>query len=247
MNTLPRCGSFVRLPLAALGLFTALSLAATTQVVVPNNLANTEGNSSSTDLFNTQARQMTQVYSASEFGIPAGSSGLVTSVSFRLDGNTAQSFSGFWPFIGITLSTTPHSPDSLSPIVVNNGGADSVSVFSSSLFVRATNIIGSPRFFEVQMPFTTPFWYDPAKGNLSMYISSPFGGPANLVLDAQDSVGDGVGRVYGPDGQVSGTVDSLGMVTQFGMTIVPEPTPFLLLTLGVGTLFLFRRRTIRSK
>ena len=210
--------------------------------VVPSAQANVEGNSSSADLFTTSARQMTQVYSASEFGFSPGASGLVTSVAFRFDGSTAQSFNGLWPFLGITLSTTTQSPDLLSPIFVNNGGADSVQVFAGSFFIRGTNTGIFPRTFEVQIPFSTPFWYDPSRGNLSMYISSPFSGPAGLILDAHDSPGDAIGRVFGPDGQVSGTVDTLGLITRFGITEVPEPGAGMLLILGLFTAAALSRR-----
>jgi len=185
-----------------------------------------------------------QVYSAADFGLPPGASGLVTSVAFRLDGASGQSFSGFWPGATIFLSTTTRTPDSLSTAFVDNVGPDSVLAFSGSFVMRATNTSLFPRSFEVQVPFATPFWYDPAKGNLSMYFAT-LGGPANLVFDAQDSLGDGVGRVFGPNGAVSGTVDSLGFVTRFGMAVVPEPSMISLAILAVALIGLSRPRLFR--
>jgi hypothetical protein len=209
--------------------------AQSTFYVSPIGYANVEGNSSTTNLFSTGFSQFQQVYSASEFDIPAGASGLVTSVAFRIDGAAGQSFSGFWPGASISLSTTPNSPSALSPVYANNGSANSVQVFSGPFLIRATNTSLFPRSFEVQISFSTPFWYDPSLGNLSMYIGS-LAGPANLVLDAQDSFGDGVGRVYGSDGSGMGTVDSLGVMTRFGMMVIPEPSVISLFIIAFATL-----------
>lgn len=222
------------------------ALAQGTFRVVPPGLANVEGNSSSSDLFTTSSRQMVQVYSASEFGLSPGSSGLVTSVAFRLDGATAQSYSAFWPSATVYLSTTTRSPDSLSPVISDNVGADAMQVFGGTFLIRATNVSLFPRFFEVQMPLNTPFWYDPSKGNLAMHILTTTG-PASLLFDAQDTLGDGMGRVFGPSGPNSGTVDSLGFVTRFGITEVPEPQVVSLSLLGIALFWAFSSRCILRK
>ena len=66
-------------------------------------------------------------------------------------------------------------------------------------------------------------------------------GSGSLILDAQDTLGDGVGRVFGPNGgPMNGTVDTVGFVTRFGITEVPEPSTWALLVLG-GMLALFFR------
>jgi len=218
----------------------------TLQVVVPSGLANVEGNTSTSDLFSTTPRQMVQVYAASEFGLSAGTTGLISSASFRLDGATAQSFGGVWPSATIYLSTTTRTPDSLSPILSDNVGGDAIQVFGGSLVIRATNTGVSPRMFEILMQFTTPFYYDPARGNLSMYILTT-SGPTNLILDAEGTFGDSVGRVYGPAGPNSGTVDSVGLVTRFGITPVPEPKPVIIaLLMSMLTIALrHRKRTCK--
>jgi len=217
----------------------------TLQVVVPSGHANVEGNSASASLFNTNFSRMLQVYSASEFGFLAGSTGVISSMAFRFDGATAQSFNGGWPYLAVGLSTTTRSPDSLSPVYNDNIGADLQTVFSNPLLIRATNPGVSPRMFEVLIQFSTPFYYDPSRGNLSFsFVSAP--GPGNLILDAQDSFGDGVGRVFGPDGQTSGTVDSLGLITRFGIAVVPEPGPRGIAIAAVAAFLLFRPRSRKS-
>jgi len=201
--------------------------------VVPSGLANVEGNSSSTALFGTSPLHVVQVYSASEFSFSPGASGLVSSVAFRFDGPAAQSFSGVWPSLSILLSTTTRTPDSLSPVFNNNIGADSVQVFSGSLFINANNTGASPRPFEVQVPFSTPFFYNPAMGNLSMSVITTTGA-GSFGLDGHDLFGDGVGRVFGANGPTSGTVDTFGFVTRFGITEVPEPSTTALLLTAVA-------------
>src|SRR4051794_14046382 len=87
--------------------------------VVPGGLANVEGNSASGDIFNSTPSQLVQVFSAFDFGFPIGASGRVTSISFRIDGGSGQSFVGFRN-IAVALSTTTRSPDSLSPVFNDN-------------------------------------------------------------------------------------------------------------------------------
>jgi hypothetical protein len=224
-----RAMQFVGFLLCASGVF------AQGTFVVPNALANVEGNSSSTALFGATTLRVVQVYSASEFGLPAGASGLVSSVAFRLDGGSGQTFSGFWPGAGIVLSTITRTPDSLSTVYSENIGSDAVSVFNNTFIIRATNTSVSPRLFEVVVPFSTPFWYDPSRGNLSMALVTS-GGGASLNLDGQDTFGDGVGRAF-----ENGTVDSFGFVTSFGMAVVPEPGTWSLLVLAAAA-FALRKK-----
>lgn len=156
----------------------------TFQTVVPNGFANAEGNSSSADLFNTSGSIFQQVYSASDFGIFGGTTGRIDGMSFRFDGASGQRFVGLWPGTSFILSTTTRSPDSLIPAYRDNAGPDSVGVFGGPLGIVATNTAPSLRPFEIHVRFTTPFFYDPSKGNLSLVMSAA-PGPTNLLLDAQ--------------------------------------------------------------
>jgi hypothetical protein len=202
-----------------------------TTVFVPGGLAYMEGNSSSADLFVNGSARMVQVYSASEFNFFGAPSGRIDEIAFRLESGTGAA-AGSWG-VNIGLSTTTREPDSLSPVFDENGGADGVSVRLGTVLFIATNTGISPRPFEIRIPFTTPFFYDPSKGNLAVSIVTS--GTRDLLLDAQLASGDSIGRVYGPNA-LSGTVDSLGLVTRF--EIVPVPEPSILAIGAIGLLFL---------
>jgi hypothetical protein len=210
------------------------------QYVVPNNLANAEGNSSSSDLLRTAASTFQQVYSASEFGFAP--TNRIDAISFRMDGETGQSFVGTWN-ASVFLSTTLRSPDSLSPAYGDNAGPDSVQVFGGRFLIWATNTPGL-RAFQVRIPFETPFFYDPTRGNLEVAIVTS-AGPKDLVLDAQLAANDSVGRVFGGI-STSGSVDSLGLVTEFEITPVPEPS-FGIFIVAFGIIVLFAGRNGRWK
>jgi hypothetical protein len=192
----------------------------TIQFVSPTSLAAAEGNSSVSDLFVNGGARMMQVYSAADFTFNAPT-GRIDAISFRLDGGGSQGFVGTWPSVAVYLSTTSQSPDSLSPVYSANHGADSRLVFGSQLSMALTDISGTPRSFELRIPFTTPFFYDPSKGNLAVDIVTF--GTQTLTLDGQFTVGDSVSRVFGPN-SASGTVDTKGLVTRFDITPIPEPS-----------------------
>lgn len=209
----------------------------TLQFVAPGGFANVEGNSSSADLFRTSSTTFQQVYSASEFAF--GFTNRIDGISFRFDEASGQSFVGLWPSISVLLSTTARSPDSLSPNYSDNGGPIVVEVFAGPLGIVAPSS-GGLRPFQVNIPFSTPFFYDPSQGNLSVVIgASP--GPISLALDAHLATGDSVGRVFGGISTM-GTVDTLGLITRFDVTPIPEPTTCVLGVVGAVILWGFHRR-----
>ena len=197
------------------------------QFVVPNGLADVEGNSSSADLFRTVSSTFQQVYDASSF--PVAPMIRIDGMAFRFDGGSGQTFIGLWGF-SVHLSTTPRSPDSLSPHYSDNADMGSVGVAGGYLGIFAPSSSGVRSFSQVEITFETPFFFDPSRGNLSVYtVTSP--GPTDLVLDAQLAVGDSVGRVFG-DISTTGTVDTLGLVTRFDITLIPEPAIVRLSIIG---------------
>jgi hypothetical protein len=240
--------SVFSLPLAAAFLLFAHHGAAQSTFVVPGGLANTEGNSSMSDVFTTTSSfRMQQVFDASQFAFLGSGTGRIDSIAFRLDG--AATGNPMYPngITQITLSTTSKTTDSLSPVFADNVGADQVIVFSgSSAFGGIYQLSQSPQPFFNIFNASAPFRYSPTMGNLLLDIL--VGGQIVIGsggLDAQSVAGDFTSRVFATSAlNTSGTLDTSGLVTRFGITPVPEPAPILLTALGVAV-FLFRRRALR--
>jgi hypothetical protein len=171
------------------------------------------------------------VFSSYEFASIGAPTSRIDGLSFRIDGANIQPFLGSWQ-VAVYLSTTTQTPDGLSTFFADNAGLDGLRVFGGSLGIFAPSSSGiEPRPFQVRIPFATPFFYDPSRGNLSLYIVTG-GGPLGLALDAQFASGDAVGRVFADGDSLDGTVDTLGLVTRFDITPVPEPPPIALCAIG---------------
>jgi hypothetical protein len=215
---------------------------------VPNNLANVEGNTSVNDFLNSSSFRMQMVFDVSQFaGLPEGPniSNSVTSIDFRLDGGSTHDVVYFFGGASVTLSTTPRTPDSMSPVFAENVGPDAVTVFLGALGMGNTYQPGvTPQPFDTMIIATTPFFYSPSKGNLLVDIRAGSGFiQIPGAFDAQGETGDSVSRVFaGAAGATAGTPDSLGLVTRFNITVIPEPSTIVLVVTGLTLLAIFRRR-----
>jgi hypothetical protein len=105
--------------------------------------------------------------------------------------------------------------------------------------------------FDVVITLTTPFFYNPAAGNLLMDVRN-FGGGTTTVLDAESTIGDSIGRVHttssspgGVNSPNAGHGDSAGLVTKFTYEPAPEPGACSLLLLGAGLCYISRQRRLR--
>jgi hypothetical protein len=222
-------------------------------VVVPNALANVEGNANNGLPFNISAFNLTseryqQVYGSGDFGAITGPT-LITAITFRPDSGGAA-FNSTLPNVQINLSTTAAAVDALSTTFANNVGANDTVVFSGALPLSSNAIGGPPHNFDIVITLQTPFLYNPANGNLLMDVRN-FGGGGTTQFDAVSTVGDAVsrvgtfttGNVNSPTADFS---DSLGLVTQFTFSAsVPEPSVVLLLgttVVGSAVYVRYRRR-----
>ncbi len=217
----------------------------TLSFAVPNAQANAEGNSSTSDPFSSSSFRFQQVFDASQFG---STPFIINSIAFRIDGASTGPVG--WSFGGSTIqfSTTTQTPESLSPVFADNIGSDVTTVRNGAIPIGGNFQPGaSPQPFGSGITMTSPFLYNPAQGNLLLDITA--GGGLTLfpgALDAQSVSGDSISRVYATSaGASAGVSDSLGLITRFNVTVVPEPSSWLLA--GVGLVFAAILRLVRRQ
>src|SRR5205809_5391319 len=109
-------------------LFPILACAASGRcAVVPNELANAEGNGASLAPFGivgtNASMRYQQVYDASQF-LKEPDGGWITDMYFRVDATSGYGFAATLQRIQINLSTTTKAPDELSPVFRENAGID---------------------------------------------------------------------------------------------------------------------------
>ncbi|HWY50503.1 MAG TPA: alkaline phosphatase family protein [Chthoniobacterales bacterium] len=196
-------------------------------LVVPNQWTSVQGNTGNLfPLFSSQPIRYLQVFDASQFSRLNPGGGLINRIAFRGHGPGVP-FTATTPQFQVNLSTTSKAPDGLSSKFSDNVGPDDTQVFSGP-FQTAITFTGDPKNFEVVVIFTTPFFYDPAKGNLLLDVRNVQGGvevpPLDQELDGTGLTGDSVSRVYNY-GNVTATAagqsggvdekDTFGLITKF--------------------------------
>ena len=196
-------------------------------LVVPSDWAATQGDAGNLfPLFSSKPIRYQQVFDAGQFSRLTPGGGLINRIAFRGHGPGIP-FTGTVAQLQVNLSTTSKVPDGLSSTFSDNVGPDDTQVFSGPLQAAVT-FTGDPTNFEVLINFTTPFYYDPGKGNLLLDVRNSQGGtevPANdQELDGTSAIGDSVSRVYNygdvnavAAGQTGGQdeKDSYGLITRF--------------------------------
>jgi hypothetical protein len=124
----------------------------------------------------------------------------------------------------ITLSTTQASANTksgalLSTTFANNVGPDATQVFSGTLFGSAPGCSGpAPCPFNLVIQFTTPFTFDPTKGNLLMdIVASGAVAGSTGSFDAEgfpNTTNSTIVSVAGTPSQSTGTLSPGGYVTE---------------------------------
>jgi len=222
----------------------------------PEAAGNLNGNANATPFDPAPPGRFQQVYDSSIFGSLAQSGGgYIAEISFRIDAFQGHSFMATIPSIQINLSTTTLFPDGLSSVFSQNVGSDDMMVFGPSAASLTGVGGGGVTGFHVSFSFSTPFFYDPANGNLLLDIRihegfGPIGPPQGVaILDAFSVAGDSVSSVYafGPTSPTSGQVSTLGLATAFHVVPVPEPSLIALLAVGVGMLGVGWKRMRKHK
>jgi hypothetical protein len=229
-----------------------------TNIVAPNNLANLEGDTGGGlgfwSIDTPQSVRIQQVFDASQFSA-ISHGGWIEGFSIRAssEGHDGGDFGATLPQFQINFSTTTRGPDSLSPNFAENIGADEmVASGPGRLHVSAGGYLTSiqPQAFGGTVFFQTPFFYNPAAGNLLMDIRNwetavvPFLSPRRPLIDGEFTRGDSISMVFRQDVfATEGIPDTFGYVVQFRITPVPEPSSLCLLaicSLACGVRWVYR-------
>jgi hypothetical protein len=186
-----------------------------------------------------------QVYAASQFD----TAGWIDQIAFRPDGPLGLPFSITINNIQIDLSTTMADPDGLDSTFANNVGPDDVTVFSGALNLSSAFVgpAGGPKAFDIVIDLTTPFFYQPASGNLLLDVRNFSGEPSGAAggFDSENLGGDSISREYGGISDLTASaIDTEGLVTEF--TIVPEPDTRALLGIGFVLVLIALRLRVRT-
>jgi len=163
-------------------------------VVVPNAQATVDGNGSATSTAGPASVRWLQIHDASQFGALSGPS-FLTKFAYRPDRILDQSGPRSLT-LRIYASTTSRSAAGPSTTFAENIGTNNTLVFDGTVNLTTGNLPGpgNTRQFDYVFPFTTPFLYDPAAGNLVLDLQIVADGEAFT----QDTVsGDpAIGRVF---------------------------------------------------
>lgn len=202
--------------LSALGFGITLSTATASDLVIPCGLANSEGTGAS-GILTESAREQT-VYAASNF--PAEPI-TINGLRFRPNAsgyNPGGPFSHTKRFIHVILSTTSRSPGGLSRTFRENTGPDAELVVHGNVTLssRFTGPDGGPKDFDIVVPFSSPFTYNPSAGNLLVDIED-FSGDSTAPVDAQNSTAGSATRVVSnspssPTGSMDADADVMEIV-----------------------------------
>ena len=176
-------------------------------LVTPNNMATSDATLGSGMLRAATYREQS-IYGAVHF--PSDIALVITELRFRPDRSSGNAFSTTIENIQVNLSTTTRNPDGLSFTFANNVGPDDTVVFSGPLTCssRFNGPPSGPKEFDIVIPLTTPFLYDPAAGNLLLEVRNFSGSSVASPLSGQGISGDAASRLGGNLNSATGGSDT---------------------------------------
>lgn len=168
--------------------------------------------------------QYQQIYSSTLFP----TAGWITQIAF-MDAGLSLTANVSWKFdffgLGVTARTPPSPGNDFAK------GAMDVSLSHVGAHITPTTD------FDLLINLPTPFYYDPALGNLlldlTIYNGQRLGRTAAASNFSVDNATADMGRIYRVNGSVVSAPNE-GLVTQFTVNPVPEPTMGALLLLGAA-------------
>lgn len=167
----------------------------------------------------------------------------LTGLAWRPDISVNEPISTAWD-LTLNLSTTMTQPNSLSTTFADNyGDAGFTQVFNGTLPFETNGVPrgeGLPHEFDYVVEFDPPYQYDPAQGNLLVEWITPSDLADTWVWVDADSRTSGF--VFDPSSAAEeARFGGPGLfVTQFN--VVPEPSTFILATLGFLSLLSYGLR-----
>jgi hypothetical protein len=221
-------------------------------IVTPNAQASAEGNTAFVLAPIASPFRYMQLISSSEFSSLTGPV-LITALAFRPDASQPGPAAALIPGAQFFLSTTSRTVTTLSTTFADNIGPDHtlVAMIGAGGGYSTGNLPGpgNTRQFDIAFPFTTPFRFDPAAGNLLLETRNP----AVVLASGQSILGDAFedtspnapGRsVFGSGSMTaaSGNLQTAGLVTRFDYQAVPEPSSLALFGAGLAGGWLVHRR-----
>ena len=239
-----------------LGLFSAAVCAAllsttayAAEIVTPNDDATVEGNTAANAQPFAAGQQVLYDISSTQFGaLPSGD--VITGFAFRPDTNTCSgslcsAFTTTLDNVTIELATTSIAPTTNDPTfadyLTNSAQTTNVqTVFSGDLTVSTSETLtqpGGPKVFDINFPFTTPYAYNPADGNLVLDLVIASDTVTSTLLDASNTSADeSIQSQYfaAASGATTGALEPRVDVLEFSTSPVPEPATWALMLVGVG-------------
>lgn len=229
-------------------LFAGVAQSEVIKIISPAEFANVEGGGVIDN--HPPNYRLQQVDLADQFSsLPVGNN-LITQFAWRTDGSLDVPLTSTIDRLVVRLSTTSKGLNDFDQMFLGNVGADETTVFDGPIVWELTDAepVGGPRDFEFVVPLTTPFRYDPSKGNLLTEVVVN-GASQRLGLDFTFPVGTTVNSRFiwtgggirdSADGNVYG-----GHIAEF--TFIPEPSTLILLAMGAfGVLAYAWRRMTRT-
>ncbi|MCR9245386.1 MAG: PKD domain-containing protein [bacterium] len=204
-----------------------LSLAALTPcldaqstVVTPTGYDNAEGNANNIFPWNrgTSSMRIQFVYDSSHFtGQNINFPILISGVKYRADDTTSSWTGGSWPNVQIDMASCPLDYAAVSTTFAQNLNNDLLTVHNGSVTVQAGtgNGNGVPGPWHIDIPFATPFLYDPSLGNdltIDIYLDGTGWSGQGTACDHVSSSGNPpplCSRIY----STSGTGNPTGTIT----------------------------------
>jgi hypothetical protein len=155
------------------------------------------------------------------------------------------------PSFDVMLSTTSASPSTLSGTFSANIGSNQTTVYNAPLSVSDAGCAGpSPCPFDLFLPFSAPFLYDPSQGSLLLdYLEEPGLIAESGALDFQGFPGFTGPLAFLANQSLSATTGTLGpggLVIEFVGTPVPEPATLTLTIMGLAGAAVTRYRRRRG-